>query len=153
MINDGDFGAVPEKISEQLKKVYISNERLIVLVRDLLNISRIESGKQEYNFQAVDLGQLAKEIVTNLSIIAKEKGLALKLLPSKAPKVVADISQFSITMLVVDSSSLSLRLSTRTVFTDLQHVSSMPHLELTRLSLVCLVCLVLVTQHSRWISL
>ena len=77
MIQEGSFGSVPAPIQEHLNKVYLSNERLIRLVEDLLNISRIESGKQEYNFSEVHLDQLAQTVTENLKKIAKDKDLKL----------------------------------------------------------------------------
>ncbi|MEK7173702.1 MAG: histidine kinase dimerization/phospho-acceptor domain-containing protein, partial [Patescibacteria group bacterium] len=49
MVLEGSFGSVGEVIHTQLNKVYISNERLISLVEDLLNFSRLEEGRMQYN--------------------------------------------------------------------------------------------------------
>lgn len=77
MINDGDLGKLPEKFVRPMKVVYASNERLIHLVNDLLNISRIESGRQKYDFKKNDLVALADEVVTKLQIQAENKKLKL----------------------------------------------------------------------------
>lgn len=92
MINEGSFGRVPSKIREQLVKVFASNERLISLVENLLNLSRIESGRQEYKWQASDLVALAGSVVENLTKNASAKGLKLKLIAPTAavPAVVCD---------------------------------------------------------------
>jgi len=92
MILEGSFGKTSKVISENLKKVYSSNERLIGLVEDLLNISRIESGRQEYNFQPINLAELGTTVYDELVQKAKDKGLKLNFTkPSKTlPKVVAD---------------------------------------------------------------
>ena len=50
MAQEGTYGEADPRLMETLGKIYESNERLIVLVEDLLNISRIESGRIEYNF-------------------------------------------------------------------------------------------------------
>jgi len=77
MINDGDLGKLPGKFNRPMKVVYASNERLIRLVNDLLNISRIESGRQKYDFKNNDLLALADEVVTKLQIQAEVKNLKL----------------------------------------------------------------------------
>ncbi len=71
MMRGGSFGKVPAEIMRQLEKVYISNERLISLVENLLDISRIESGRQEYTFEKIQLEDLAQEVVNNLKKNAK----------------------------------------------------------------------------------
>lgn len=45
MLETDTANIAPEKIQEFIKKIGISNNRLIVLVNDLLNTSRIESGR------------------------------------------------------------------------------------------------------------
>ena len=92
MMQEGSFGPVPPVIMENLEKLYISNERLISLVEDLLNISRIESGKQEYKWAEIHLEDLAKEVAENLKKIAQDKGLKLFFQPpvQPTPLVAAD---------------------------------------------------------------
>jgi signal transduction histidine kinase len=65
----------PEK--EALNKIYLSNERLIKLVNDLLNLSRIERGKMEFHFQEGQLADLLDSVVSELQIIAKRAKLEL----------------------------------------------------------------------------
>jgi signal transduction histidine kinase len=62
-----------------LNKVYLSNERLIELVEDLLNLSRIESGRMEYKFEKINLGEVCQEIYDTFVLRAKEKNLSLDL--------------------------------------------------------------------------
>lgn len=76
---EGSYGEVPEKQREVLSKVNMSNERLITLVEDLLNLSRIESGRMEFNFNPVDMKKVCQEIYDTFAIRAKEKGLGLEL--------------------------------------------------------------------------
>lgn len=92
MINEGSFGRVPPKIREQLVKVFTSNERLISLVEDMLNLSRIESGRQEYKWQETDLTALVGSVAESLTKNAEAKGLKLKFIAPKAkmPGVVCD---------------------------------------------------------------
>jgi len=92
MILEGSFGKTSKVIHENLNKVYSSNERLIGLVEDLLNISRIESGRQEYNFQPINLIDLGQTVFDELVQKAKDKGLKFNFTkpPKALPKVVAD---------------------------------------------------------------
>jgi signal transduction histidine kinase len=47
---------------ERLQKVYASTQRLITLVNDILDVSRIESGAMEFTPQKFDMVVLAKEV-------------------------------------------------------------------------------------------
>ena len=62
---------------EALNKIYLSNERLIKLVNDLLNLSRIERGKMEFRFQEGQLADLLDSVVSEFQIIATRANLKL----------------------------------------------------------------------------
>ncbi len=55
MILEGDTGEINEEAKEYLKEVFGTNDRLIRLVNNLLNVSRIEENRQVYNMVAVHL--------------------------------------------------------------------------------------------------
>ncbi|MBP7927686.1 GAF domain-containing protein [Patescibacteria group bacterium] len=95
MMQEGSFGKVPPKILENLTKVYASNERLIGLVENLLDISRIESGRQQYEWSKIHLEDLAQTVVDNLKQNAKERNLKLILhkLKKKTPEVIVDANK------------------------------------------------------------
>jgi len=80
LILEDSYGKVSAEIRDVLNKVYISNERLIELVEDLLNLSRIESGRMEYTFEKTNLGDLCQEIYDTFALRAREKELRLELI-------------------------------------------------------------------------
>ncbi len=92
MIEQGDFGKVPEKIYDPLDKVYKSTMRIIALVEDLLNISRIESGRLKYEFEKSDLTKIAEEVFEELQQHAKNRGLKFTFEKPKEeiPEVIID---------------------------------------------------------------
>lgn len=92
MIAEGDFGNVPEKLRNSLNIVTESSERLIELIKNLLDVSRIESGRLELSLESVDLTQMAKELVAELTPNAEKKKLNLTFQepPRKLASVVAD---------------------------------------------------------------
>ena len=92
MILEGTYGETSSKVKEPMKKVYISNERLINLVNNLLSISRIESGKMGIEFEKVSIEGLISNIVDMFGIEAKKKKIFLKFKESKKPlpKVLID---------------------------------------------------------------
>ncbi|MFA6255293.1 MAG: ATP-binding protein [Patescibacteria group bacterium] len=85
MMREGSFGPVSPTIMANLEKVYASNERLIGLVENLLDISRIESGRQEFDWKKVRLEDIAQTVVDNLKNTATAKNLTLLFNKPKVP--------------------------------------------------------------------
>lgn len=92
MILDGDYGEINSDMKETIDRVYKSSKSLTKVVEDLLNVSKIEQGGMKYEMNAFDLADLTKEMVDNLSINAKDKGLDMTFECNAADKyvVVAD---------------------------------------------------------------
>jgi signal transduction histidine kinase len=85
LILEGTYGTVDPKIIDPINKMYASNERLIQLVEELLNISRIESGRMEFIFEKKKVEFMIKELSDTFSILAKEKKLYLHIQLPKEP--------------------------------------------------------------------
>lgn len=77
MLLDGDYGKLPEKVTQPLQDVASSTQRLISLVNDLLNISRIEAGRLKVDIDATDIKLLVEETVNGLMPLAKQNNIAL----------------------------------------------------------------------------
>lgn len=71
MLIKGDLGKVTQEQSDLLQKSYDSNERMINLVNDLLNVSRIEQGRFGYNFEEIKLAEIVKIIVDTAQPMAE----------------------------------------------------------------------------------
>lgn len=78
MMREGTFGQVSKELEDPLHKVYVSNERLINLVSDLLDLSRMERGRMQYQFEQTHLSEVAEGLVEDFQILAKKKGLAFE---------------------------------------------------------------------------
>lgn len=91
MILDGDVGKLTIEQQELLNKGYLSNERIIRLVNDLLNVSRIEEGKFGFNFEKADFQEVLNIAISNVeSLVTKNhQELTIKK-PSKLPKIFLD---------------------------------------------------------------
>ena len=75
MIKEGSGSE--EDRRDWVDKTYEINERMIRLVNDILNISRIERGKLQYNFQDTNIINLIEGVVTETHIQSEERGLIL----------------------------------------------------------------------------
>src|SRR5213594_2275740 len=71
-LSEGDAaGPVAESlrgINEQLEVVYRQTGKLARLVDELLDVSRIQTGRIEFRYGDVDLGELANEIATRMQL-------------------------------------------------------------------------------------
>lgn len=90
MIMEKIYGEPPEKMEKPLENIYASNERLIRLVNDLLNVSRIESGRMKLEFKKVSLEEVISSILEELKNEAKKKDIYLKF--EKPKKALLEIS-------------------------------------------------------------
>lgn len=86
------YGKPPEKMKKPLENVYNSNERLIRLVNDLLNLSRLDAGKIEFSPELTSLEDMVSGIVEELRINTEKKGLYMKMVKPSGPlpKIMAD---------------------------------------------------------------
>jgi len=101
MALSGTGGALSEKQKYYLDRSYISTERLIKLVNDMLNISRIESGRLAVQFSRIDVATLIKDVLAEVQPKIDEQGLTCKvLLPAqKISDVIADTDKIKEVMI------------------------------------------------------
>lgn len=76
-----------QKQTEYLSRAYSSTDRLILLVNDMLNVSRIESGRFTVNFEKTDLIALIQDTIAELEPRGQELGI--KLLTQQPPTLKA----------------------------------------------------------------
>ena len=68
-----------EKTLDCLEKIESANTYLLGLINDILDMSRIESGKLELNYETVDLSHLLSSLESLFRAQATEKGLLLRI--------------------------------------------------------------------------
>ncbi|HEU4744483.1 MAG TPA: GAF domain-containing protein, partial [Anaerolineales bacterium] len=92
----GAAGAVNENQVHFLNIVKNNTERLNILVNDLLDVSRIESGRVTLSPQALDIREIAEDVIGDVLRRSQEenKPMALSLdAPKKLPAVYGDIER------------------------------------------------------------
>ena len=90
MFLEGMFNHLSPKAREKMENVFYSNERLIKIVNDLLNISKVELGKMELEKEPTQIEDLIQSCYGELKIEAEKKGLKFSFQKSK--KVLSKIS-------------------------------------------------------------
>ncbi len=87
MILDGDTGKVPEQTQGFLEDSLVSNERMIRLVNNMLDVSRIEEERIIYQEDYANLRDVAQTAFGEFSLEAKRKSIELK---TEIPENVVD---------------------------------------------------------------
>ncbi len=101
------IGQINERQKELLGSAKEDAQRLIKLVKDLLDLSRLESGQYKIKKEWVDLRRLTEETVRSLDLVLKEKGIELRLRFSPAlPQIWCDARQVSWVMANLTSNAV-----------------------------------------------
>jgi signal transduction histidine kinase len=77
MVLNGKAGAITPKATEYLNRVYISTERLIHLINEMLDVSRIESGRVTIKKAPLDIVKLLQDVQKELRGRATECSISL----------------------------------------------------------------------------
>lgn len=90
MLLSGDAGKVNKKQREFLQEIYQGSKRLVLLVNDLLNISRIESGRLSIAPEPTDLKALIHDSVVEVQPLLEGLQCSIKIqFPSTITKPIA----------------------------------------------------------------
>ena len=89
MLLAGKAGPLSDKQHFYLDRAYSSTDRLLKLVNDMLNISRIESGRISLDMQLVQLDILAQDVV--LEVMPRAEELGLEVVVQKPEKSVPQV--------------------------------------------------------------
>lgn len=88
MVLNGKSGELTDKGKEYMKRVYVSTERLINLVNDMLSVSRIESGRVQITIEPFDCIELIREVGLEFKARSDEKNVNLVLSIPQTPLMV-----------------------------------------------------------------
>ena len=77
MLMEGNFGQINQKQKELLENGYQSNERMVALVNDLLNVASIEEGKFGYNFVLADFSGIIDEAIKEQTLLTQRKNIEI----------------------------------------------------------------------------
>lgn len=90
-LSDSKVVRASEQISNNLEVVLAESKRLGELINDVLDISKMESGRIEWHMQHIDLAELLNSTLVSLRGLLDDKGLLLYLdVQDDLPEIVAD---------------------------------------------------------------
>ncbi len=79
----GDYGKLNTKQTEFVQRIFNSTNDLIQLVNKMLDISKLESGKMEFNSENIKLTSFLKSTIKEFKVICKKKNITLTLKNTK----------------------------------------------------------------------
>jgi PAS domain S-box-containing protein len=91
IVQDGTSGGLNAKQQEYLKIARDNVILLTKLVNDFLNYQKLDAGRMDFKMELLSVNGLVEEVARNMSHLAKEKGLEIKITEAKdIPEVVFD---------------------------------------------------------------
>ncbi|MDD3120644.1 MAG: ATP-binding protein [Candidatus Gracilibacteria bacterium] len=94
MMIDGDFGNFNEELKMAINTMFASSERLIQLVNDMLDISKLESGKMILNSEYFNVYELFNNIKYEYKNLLEQKKLKLEIFTEKSIFLNVDKNKF-----------------------------------------------------------
>jgi signal transduction histidine kinase len=79
LLKRGSFGQLPDSAGEAVVSIQQSNQHLVQMVNTVLEVYRHDAGSKELTFVSINPQEMIKEVVQELTPLAQEKGLALRL--------------------------------------------------------------------------
>lgn len=117
MILEGQTGQVPAETQEVVSEVWQINENLAILVDDLLNVSRLEQGRMQFNLQPIDAAEQIEATLKTFQAQAKKKNLKLEFQkPTKPlPQILADPERYNQVLINLVSNALKYTIQGKVV--------------------------------------
>lgn len=77
MVLEGDAGDINPQQRKLLEEAFTSSQRMVYLIGDFLNVSRIQTGKFELELSSVSLPSIISEEISQLRATAGSRGISL----------------------------------------------------------------------------
>jgi len=78
LIQDGAYGKIGAKLNSILNDMDTSNERLVKLIDEFLDVTRIEQGRTKFVFEKKDIKDVVESVVKELHPKAEQKQMSIK---------------------------------------------------------------------------
>ena len=100
MMLEGDLGKISPTQRAVLREAFSSSERMVRLINDFLNVSRLQTGKFTIDKQSVDIAQILRDEVSLLKVVADQRSVEMVLkVDKKIPLLAVDSEKIRQVML------------------------------------------------------
>ena len=100
MMLEGDLGKISPTQRAVLREAFSSSERMVRLINDFLNVSRLQTGKFTIDKQSVDIAQILRDEVSLLKVVADQRSVEMILkIDKKIPSLAVDSEKIRQVML------------------------------------------------------
>ena len=78
ILHDGTFGALNEKQSRYISNILTSGKNLLGLINDILDLSKVEAGKMELQYEEFSVSDAINEVKTVTAPLASKKNIVME---------------------------------------------------------------------------
>ncbi|MBT4288014.1 MAG: HAMP domain-containing histidine kinase [Deltaproteobacteria bacterium] len=98
------------KLLEYFSSIHSSGRRLLALLNDLLDLSRLEAGMIDYHFEKSEMSNLVYRTINELGFLAKEKSIEIEFRQPKFSDMVI-MDKTTITQVIINLLSNAIKFS------------------------------------------
>ena len=127
MFLDNDFGKLTTEQENFLQKAYISNERMIGLVNEMLTLNHLQESTFAYSFAPHELTDIVESVVFDFMGESHKKGIEVVYLkPTESlPPLVCDIEKVRAIIQNLLENALKYSTNGDKVFISMKHIDNM----------------------------
>ena len=122
LLQKSDTGSLNKKQKDFIEKIYSSNERMIALVNDLLEVTRIEQGDTKLYLQPTDLAPIIRALIKEKEKEVKKKHLQISFTTEQEPfpQVRTELNKIKQALFNIISNAVSYTPENGKIVIDLQ---------------------------------
>jgi signal transduction histidine kinase len=109
MVIGGDTGPISDQAKGFLNDTAVSTERMIRLVNNMLNVSRIEEGRMVYQEEDVHIGATAQGVYDEFKVEAERRALEYKLVMPEGTKDLVFVDEDKLHEVIVNFVSNAIK--------------------------------------------
>lgn len=125
MVLEGDVGKVSPQQDRLLQEAFNSSERMVRLINDFLNVSRLQTGKFNIDKAPVDIKAVVRQEIETLQLMAATRGIKLRLnVTSEQLPLMADESKIRQVVMNFVDNAIYYSKSDSTIIINLERLRS-----------------------------